>query len=266
MKRRLRWAALGLGVTGLGGTVCISAVDGQAPANPANPPAVQQPAQQPLDIAIAWMHEAKRNYSAVKDYTCTLISRESIRGELKEENVVQMKFRPQPFSVYMRWLAPSHVRGQEVAYIHGRNGNKMRVQSKGLLKIAGFVSIDVNDPRVSEHSRHNIYEAGMGHLIETTIAHWTAEQKIGGTECRIAEYDYNNRRCYRIENIRPQQRPGIYAYRSIIFLDKDSKLPIRNESYDWPRPGGPSTGALLETYSFVDLQFNVGLTDRDFNK
>jgi len=228
------------------------------------PPA--QPAPHPLDTAIAYMHEAKRNYSAVKDYTCTLITRENVRGEVKEENIIQAKFRVQPFSVYMRWLGPSQYRGQEVVYIHGKNGNKMRVQSKGILKIAGFVSIDVNDPRVMEHSRHTIVEAGLGNLIDTTIIHWTQERKTGGTECKIAEYEYNNRRCYRIENVRPQRQPGHYAYRSVIYLDKESKLPIRNESYSWPRPGGPPEGDLMEMYSFVDLRFNVGLTDRDFAK
>jgi hypothetical protein len=247
------------------GLACIAlgtSVRGQAPAAPAG----QTQAAAPLDTALAFMYEARRNYTAVKDYTCTLISRESIKGELKEESVAVMKFRPQPFSVYMRWLAPTSQRGQEVAYVHGKNANKMRVQSKGILKIAGFVSIDVNDPRVMEHSRHTILEAGLGHLIQSTIRNWEIERKVGKTDCRIAEYTYDNRRCYRIENTRLERRPEFYAYRSVIYLDKESKLPIRSESYDWPRPGGTPTGDLLETYSFIDLRFNVGLTDKDFAK
>jgi hypothetical protein len=255
-------AFLVIGSATLIGAALVADADGQAPANP---PAAQ-PATAPLDSAISFMYEAKRNYTAVKDYTCTLMTRENIRGELKEESIIQMKFRPQPYSVYMRWLSPSSQRGQEVAYIHGKNGNKMRVQSKGILKIAGFVSIDVNDPRVMEHSRHTIVEAGIGHLIETTIKTWTEEKRIGRTDCKIAEYDYNNRRCYRIENTRAERRPEYYCHRSVIYLDKESKLPIRNECYDWPRPGGPPQGELMEMYSFVDLRFNVGLSDRDFTK
>lgn len=259
---------ISLGTCGLVWTLLAAHVDGQAPAQkPPVQPAAGAPMPAPLDQAIAWMHEAKRNYSAVKDYTCTMISRENIKGKLKEESVVQMKFRVQPFSVYMRWIAPSESRGQEVAFVAGKNNNMMRVHSKGLLKGAiGFVSIDPTDPRVMEHSRHTIHEAGMGRLIDQTILYWESDRKINRTETRIAEYDYDNRRCLRIENIRPERRPEYYAHRSVLFLDKESKLPVRNENYSWPRPGSPATGELMEVYSYVNLRFNVGLTDRDFDK
>lgn len=262
---------LGIVSMGLGMTAWLlvaAAGAGQAPAKGPNPPPAPDPnAPRPLDQAIVWMQEAKRNHGAVKDYTCTLISREQVRGKLLEENVVQMKFRVAPFSVYMRWLAPSNSKGQEVCYVHGKNNNQMRVHSTGIFKgIAGFVSIDVNDPRVAEHSRHTIVEAGIGHMIDQTLRNWEVDRKFNRTETRIAEYDYDNRRCLRIENIRAERRQEYYAHRSVLYLDKESKLPIRNENYDWPRPGGPATGELLESYSYAGLRFNVGLTDRDFNK
>jgi Protein of unknown function (DUF1571) len=263
---RLHLGIMSVGFVAIAWTLVASGVDGQAPPSAPAQPAAGQPSGSQMDQAIAWMQEAKRNYSAVKDYTCTLISRESIRGRLKDENIIQMKFRTAPFSVYMRWLGPPDLQNQEVAYVAGQNKNQMRVHSKGILKIAGFVSVDINDPRVMEHSRHTILEAGMGNLIDQTLVNWNNERKIGRSEVRLAEYEYDKRPCLRIENIRPERIPGLYAYRSVIYLDKTSKLPIRNESYDWPRQGGNPTGDLLESYSYVNLQFNVGLTDRDFSK
>ena len=47
---------------------------------------------------------------------------------------------------------------------------------------------------------------------------------------------------------------------------KESKLPIRLENYDWPVQGGTEGGELLETFSYVNLRFNVGLKDADFVK
>jgi len=142
----------------------------------------------------------------------------------------------------------------------------MRVHSNRLKGVVGFMSVKTDDPRVTEHSRHTILDAGIGRLIDQTLVHWEVDRQLGRTETRIAEYEYDKRRCLRIENIRPERRPQYYAYRGVLYLDKESKLPIRNENYDWPRPGGPATGDLLEVYSYTDLRFNVGLPDRDFNK
>jgi hypothetical protein len=237
--------------------------EGQTP--PPSPPVAA--AENPLDDALAWMLEAKRNFANVKDYTCTLVSRERVRGVLQEENVVIFKARPQPFSVNMRWLSPRKQQGQELCFVLGRNGNKMRVHSTGLgSNVAGFVTVAVNDPRVLDHSRHTIFEAGIGNIIEQTIKHFELEKRLGKTEVKIAEYDYNNRRCIRIENIRTERRPELYSYRSILYLDKESKLPVRNENYDWPRAGGSPDGDLIEMFSFVDLRFNVGLSEATFNK
>jgi hypothetical protein len=40
---------------------------------------------------------------------------------------------------------------------------------------------------------------------------------------------------------------------------------VRYESYDWPRtPGGQPE--LIEEYTYLNLKFNVGLTDADFDR
>src|SRR5207253_4401576 len=127
-------------------------------------------------------------FATVKDYTCTLQSRETVRGVLQDENVMLCKMRTQPFSVYMRWLSPKSAQGQEVCFVLGKNNNKMRVRSTRLgQKVLGFVSIDPNDPRVMDHSRHNILEAGLGNLIDQTIKHWEYENKLGKTQLNMAD-------------------------------------------------------------------------------
>ena len=263
----LRIVSVGIGVLAL--TLLAAAVGGQTPVaqqQPIVPAGGAAGVVAPLDQAIAWLNDAKRNHSAVKDYTCTLISRENIKGKLqKEDNIMQMKFRTAPFSVYMRWLAPNESKNQEVAFVAGKNNNQMRVHSTRLKGLVGFVSVELTDPRVAEHSRHKITDAGIGRLIDQTLVNLGVDKQLNRTETKIAEYEYDGRRCIRIENIRPDRNPAYYAHRSVLYLDKDSKLPIRNENYDWPRAGAPQ-GELLEVYSYVNLRFNVGLTNRDFDK
>ena len=223
--------------------------------------------QAELDQPIAWLQEAKRNYSTVKDYTCTMVSQENVRGKLLEQNVMQFKLKTEPFSVYMRWLAPEKNQGQEVAFVLGKNNNKMRVKSNLLIqKVAGFISIDLNDKRVTEHSRHSIVEAGIGNMIEQHINQFQTDRKLGKTSVSVKDFLCNNRDCHRVELTRLEKDPAFYCHRTVIYLEKASKMPIRLENYDWPRQGGAEGGELLEMFSYVGLLFNTGLKDADFNK
>jgi hypothetical protein len=223
--------------------------------------------QSELDQPISWLLEAKRNYTAVKDYTCTLVSKENVGGKLQEQNVIQMKMKTEPFSIYMRWLAPESSQNQEVAFVLGKNNNKMRVKSNKLKGVLGFMSIDVNDKRVMEHSRHTILEAGIGNMIEQHINQWQTDRAIGKTIVTPpVEHVYAGRKCYKIELTRPTKQAEFYCHRTVIYLEKESKMPIRLENYNWPVPGGPAGGELLEMFGYVNLQFNTGLKDADFVK
>jgi len=225
----------------------------------------------PLDQPLKWMLEARKAYAGVRDYTCTLVKQERVQGNLTPQHIILMKFRQSPFSVNMQWLSPRDTAGQEVSFIYGRNGNQMRVQfARGLKKLVKFVNVDPFDRRVMERSRHHIYEAGIGNLIEQTVKNMEMEKRLNKTQVSIAEYSYNDRPCWRVESTRTERmlkadnQDMFYSYRTVLFLDKERKLPLRTENYDWPVQGGPPGGDLLEVFSFVDLRVNVGLTDADF--
>ena len=148
----------------------------------------------------------------------------------------------------------------------GRNNGMMRVRSPGILGAIGWVSIAPNDPRVQQNSRHSITEAGIGNLIERFANRWEVERKLGLTQVRISEYEFNKRRCIRVETIHPDNSSKQFqTYRNVLYFDKETNLPIRIEAYDWPRPGGSPDGELMEVYSYVNLRFNVGLGDEAFN-
>jgi hypothetical protein len=235
--------------------------------SPAAPPqATSQAPPNPVDEPLRLVSEARQAFQGVKDYTCLLVSRERIQGELQPENVVSMYVRQEPFSIYMRWQAPKALEDQEVCHVAGRNNGMMRVHSSGLLGLVGFVNLDPRDPRVFEHSRHDITEAGIGHLNEQYDRYWQAERPLHRLHVACADYEFDHRWCTRVEASYPGSKPGeYYAYRSVIYFDREHHLPIRVENYGWPRPGGPSGGDLLESYSHVALRLNVNLADQVFS-
>ena len=124
-------------------------------------PAVQQPppapaAASPLDQPLQLLANARQAYQGVRDYTCLFIKREQVNGQMQPENVMAMKVRVQPFSVYFRWHAPKNLAGQELAYVAGRNAGMMRIHPTGVFGALGFVSVQLNDPRAMQTNRHTV--------------------------------------------------------------------------------------------------------------
>jgi hypothetical protein len=257
--------------------VCLSATILAAPPKsfaqlpPTPPPA--QPGVQKMDDAtqaLTWILEAQRNYrAAVRDYSCVFVAHENMNGKGGggEDQIIHMKFRQQPFSVNMVWARPQSMAGQEVSYVQGKNENKLRVKNQGLLKVVGFMSIAVNDPRAKQTSRHTIEEAGIGHLIDRTVQNWSFDRNaVGKAVTKIEDYKFDGRECWRIETVHLAKLPQFYSYRGVIYLEKNSKYPLRNENYHWPVPGGNPQGELMESFSYTGLQFNKGLKDADFDR
>ena len=218
-----------------------------------------------MDVPLQLIAEAQQSYQSLTDYTCLFVKREHLRGRLQPDNLMLMKVRCQPFSVYLRWLKPGELAGQEACYVAGRNNGMLRAHSTGVAGTVGFISLDPNDPRCLENSRHAITEAGIGYLIDRLGKHWEAERQLSRTWVRSAEYEYDKRRCTRVELIHSDPAGGqLSFYRTVVYFDKQTRLPIRIENYDWPRQGGDLNGALVESYSFASLRVNVGVTAATF--
>jgi len=249
------WVALAVGVV-------ANPPPGTLPQQQSAPPGTDVPSI--MDTPLRLIGEARQTFQGVRDYTCLLIKRERIHGQLQPDQVIVMKVRSQPFSVYLRWQEPRSMAGQESCYVVGRNDNMMRVHPTGLAGIAGWVTLDPRDKRVTEHSRHSITEAGIGNLIERFGQRWEEERRMNRTEVHVADYEYNKRPCTRVETVHPPGDTFLF-YRSVIYFDKETHLPIRVENYDWPRQRGSPNGELAEVYSYIDLRPNVQLRDDDFN-
>jgi hypothetical protein len=218
-----------------------------------------------MEQAIALLNEARRQFQNVRDYECRSVGRERVNGVLLPETVMRMKVRRYPFSIYLLCEGPDADRGMEVCYVEGKNQGMMRVHPAGIRGMFGFWSIDTRAPRALEKNRHTIKEAGIGNLLESTARYWDVERRLNKTLVRISDEQVGGRACTRIETVHPDRNAGdFYGYRCVLWLDKATHLPAGAETYDWPRRGGSEGGELLESYRFLDLRCNVGLSDGVF--
>ncbi len=221
------------------------------PVAPALPPEVVPPPEPgAFDEPLRLVGEASRAWAQVNDYTCILVRRERVGDRLQPEEVMLMKVRREPSSVYLRWVAPQALAKQEACYVAGRNEGKMRVRGAGLLGAIGFVSLEINDPRGRERSTHTITEAGVGPLIERLRHEWEAGRSRAA-RVRVADAAFD---------VRPGRRVEVSgaegANRVVVQFDRETHLPVRAEWYEMDE--------LREADAFTKMRLNVGLGDRDF--
>ena len=222
--------------------------------------------QASMDKAIELITKARQRFQSVRDYECKLIKQERVNYTLLPEGTAIMKVRNNPYSIYLRIESPDADRGLEVCYVANKNRGKMRVHPNGLFGIFGFVSLDTRDPRALEKNRHCITEAGLGNLLDSTAKFWAMERRLNKTQVEIADDVINGRACTRIVTVHPDRNAGFfYGYRCVLWLDKETSLPVGAETYDWPRRGGSAAGDLVERYRFVDIRCNIGLNDNVFD-
>lgn len=216
--------------------------------------------------ALRWAYQGMKDLDDIEDYSAVMVKRERIDGKLKEPEYAFVKVRHRPLSVYMHFLEPTSLRGQEAIWIEGRNDGKMWAHPPGLRnKIIGTVSLDPTSHFAMQGNRYPITEIGVLNLVRRLIE--VAEQDIQYGECEVKFFEgakINNRECTCIQVVHPVPRRNFRFHMARIYVDTEHNLPIRYESYDWPRNPGEQP-PLLEEYTYLNLKLNNGFTDEDFS-
>lgn len=277
-----RWNTLSAILCGLMlGWAPIGASEESAPASTQPKPAAEaKPAAEgkaapqgkqpsPLDPDIA---EARQRLATmekdIQDYSFTMVKRERVGGQLLDHEAIYTKIRHNPFSVYMYFLTPAAKKGQQVVYIDGRNNGNLIAQPVGLAGKLGPYHLPINGMLAMQGQRYPITEIGFVNLTRRLIEAGTDGETTDGVT--VKHYDnvkvkagFDPRITRLTEVIHPVKRPQDKYHIARIYIDKERNIPIRFESYDFPKtPGG--TPELLEEYTYADVKLNNGFTDADF--
>jgi hypothetical protein len=234
-----------------------------APAKAIEPAALPDPVRA-TDPLGAMLLDAKTAYGKLRDYTCVFTRQERVNGVLGAEQIAEMKVRTKPHSIALRFGKPESVAGLEELYVSGTRTGKMKYRPAGAKGVNGFQLVSLDDPKVLADTRHPITDVGIGPTIEllTTVA--AREKGLGNNlEVFTAEFKFAGKNVTRYEVLARRAHTHRYAYRMLVYVDAETKLPVRFEAYDSPKPG-TTVGDLLESYSYTDIKFNVGLGDSAF--
>ena len=224
------------------------------------------PNEHPLMPALRWAREGLVGIEKIQDYTATLIKRERIGNALGEDQYIALKVRHKPFSVYLNFLAPSAVKGQECIYIEGANNGKMWAHGTGIKKrMFGTVSLDPDGNMAMQGQRYPLTQIGILNLTRRLIEVAAEDVKYG--ECEVKYFKgakINDRDCTCAQVVHPVPRKNFLFNVARIFVDDNLNVPVRYEAYDWPKVAGGAP-ELIEEYTYLNMKLNVGLTDFDFD-
>lgn len=229
----------------------------------------------PLDEALEMARDSLAHIeSHVRDYTCTLVKREFVHGELQEHEFMTCKIRHEhesegrqvPFSVYLNFHKPDTMRGREVIYVEGHNSGKIVAHEGGFKgRLIPTVNLMPTSALALRGNRYPITEIGIATLTRRLIEKGERDRRAGDCEVRMVQgAKVKGRVCTMLEVRHPDHQPYYDFHLARVFLDNELNVPIRYEAYDWPSaPGGAPS--LIEEYTYMDLKLNVGLEDADFD-
>lgn len=222
------------------------------------------PGEHPLAPAVRWAKECLHNMRNIHDYSAKMAKRERIDGVLSDYEYLKVKVRHEPFSVYVAFIGPAKVKGQEAIFVKGRNEGKLLAHANGMKKIFGTVSLHPDSMLAMTGNRYPITEMGIRRLTERLIEVGEHDSHFG--ECEVKAFPntkINGRDCVCLRVMHPVQRREFLFNMAKIYVDSEHNVPVRYEAYDWPRePGGEPL--LTEEYTYLDLKLNNGFSDRDF--
>ncbi|MBC8372153.1 MAG: DUF1571 domain-containing protein [Planctomycetes bacterium] len=211
-----------------------------------------------------------RNY---RDYTCTLIKQEVIRGTLKPEQWMNVKFMDKPFSVAMGWLKQTprgaldngQVKdlyvpmGDRILYIEGKYDDKMVIRISNPL-LRGLLGTQKRPPAGKDAMKNTLRPVSMFGFKRSIISLLDVyrhaakkghlKQEFGGT-VNIAGRDA----IVLLRYLPPKEQYP--AQRTEICIDLETLVPIRIRGFDWD-------GQCTSRYVYKDIKFNVGLDETGF--
>ena len=222
-------------------------------------------AARPGEALTAMLTDTRTALGKVRDYTCTFTRQVAVKGTLSGEQVAEMKVRTSPAGVYVRFAKPDNVGGAEVAYSAARKNPKMRYRPAGAAGSKGFQTLDTDDAKFLAENRHPVTEWTMTAIVDRVSTAVAREKTLNNpVEVYTGEYQFAGRNVIRYEILTRRPHAFRYAHRMLVYVDKETKLPLRFEAYDQPKSGA-STGDLMEMYSFSDVKLNVGIGENAFD-
>lgn len=209
--------------------------------------------------------DARTSFAKHRDYVCHMVRQERVGDVLLPEQTCELRVRSNPFSIAVSVIAPKPIAGWEVVYVAGKFDEKVRFRPAGVPG-AGHTLVALDNPKVLVETSHTATDTGLQAVLKRVEKLVETEKKANNpVQIVAADYTFQDKPVRRFDIFTERPHARRYAYRSILYVDKATSLPVRFEAYDQPKTGA-TTGELIEMVSFVNVKFDTGLADATFHR
>ena len=193
-----------------------------------------------------------------QDYSCRLVKHEVIRGKDHGRQEMAVRFKQNPYSVYMEWKKGAGLAGK-VIYVQGKNGDQMLVEPYGFWKWIGTVKRSPDGPQAMQNTLRPINLFGFRKALVALrdVYHLANErgeckEEFGG----FVRHEDSGRDAIKLIRYLPP-RNDYPAKKTVIYIDAEHLVPIGVDGWDW-------NDKLFCHYVYKDVRFNLGLKDEQF--
>jgi hypothetical protein len=216
-----------------------------------------------------------RHLREVTDYQCVMVKQEALPSGMSEEQEIEVKFRHDPYSVYMHWLRNPGL-ANRVIYVKDRwldaaadspQEQQLAVAQPG--KIAQLFVRSIKQPirgkLARKSSRRSLDEFGFEKTLDLLIKYCQIARDRNELllEYRGTSY-FDGRAVWVVRRTLPYtMEGGLYPDRTAeIYIDQAYRVPVAVYCYadDERLPRN-----LLGKYEYRNIRFRTGLSDRDFD-
>lgn len=210
-----------------------------------------------------------RYQSEVRDYRCTFVKQERIKGRLTAVQEIEVLFRREPHSVFMKWKInpdkvkralwidhPSHV---------DKSGRKVaRIEPAGAIARAFVSEVQrpIHSDEARELSRRSLDEFGFGSTFHLLMTYNEVARQKGVLDFRyVGEGEIDGRKTFVLERTLPFTGEGGAFPDALMRLHLDQEWLLPTAVYSYADRAGRD---LLGSYVMRSVVLNPGLSDSDF--
>ena len=206
-----------------------------------------------LAPALEAARSSRETLRKLPGYTCTFIKQEQLKKNSLTTQSMTLKFRREPFSVYLKFVDPNP--GRQVLFVEGTNEGKFYFrEASGLVSYLGTVSLLPTSSDAMKENSYPITMIGMENMLNKYIRDWEESLKHPDTQVQIyPQAKLGEVDCQMFEVVHPQQREPFKFYKGRVYFDKKTNFPIRAEQYAYPVKAGKEP-QLVEQYNYIDVK------------